>query len=317
MVKFEKAFYIKLGEGGKWENDSIENGKIRIGWRNVPIELLQKNNWDEIKQLVDKDFNERGKKNGSTNDFNALKNICNSNENTVFITFSNGKMYWATAKNNSINEDSISKYMLTSFPWSDKDIENFKTFEINQISGRITKYQLYMGTCCKIGNDIGEFDYLKQIINKQESEDCIKLISSIELLKDSLIKPIQTLIPKDFEILIDLIFRNNGWRRTSVLGEVMKFFDLVLEEPFTNKLFGVQIKSSCGVSDFKNYADKFESDYSNNFDTLYFIVHSPKNKENLIELSKQYENTKLLTVEEIADLVINAGLVKWIMDKIK
>jgi len=317
MIKFEKAYYIKLGEGGKWENDSIKSGKIRLGWVNVPIELIQSNNWDKIRQLVNDDFSQRGKRNGSTNDYNALKNICDSNESTVFVTFSNGKMYWTTAKSNSINEDSESKYLLTSIPWSDQDIEKFKTFEINQISGRITKYQLYMGTCCKIGNAIGEFDYLKQIINKQESEDYIKLISSLDLLKDSLIKPIQTLIPKDFEILIDLIFRNNGWRRTSVLGEVMKFFDLVLEEPFTNKLFGVQIKSSCGLTDFKTYAEKFEGDYSNDFETLYFIVHSLRNKEKMIECAKQYEKTKLLTVEDIADLVINAGLVKWVMDKIK
>ena len=97
----------------------------------------------------------------------------------------------------------------------------------------------------------------------------------------------------------------------------MKFFDIILEEPFTNKLFGVQIKSSCSGSDFKNYADKFETNYSNDFETLYFVVHTPKNLENIKKLCAQYENVKLLTTTEIADLAINAGLVNWIMDKIK
>ncbi len=317
MINFNKAFYIKLGEGGKWEDNSIKTGKIRIGWKNIPLNLIQNNSWEDIRQLVDEDFNSRGKKNGATNDFNALKNICHSDENTVFITFSNGKMYWSLAKSSSIAEDGISKYILTSIPWSDHDIDNTKIFYINQISGRITKYQLYKGTCCKIGSEIGEFDYLTQIINNQVNEDFVKIGESIETLRNSLIKPIQSLIPKDFEILIDLIFRNNGWRRTSVLGEVMKFFDIILEEPFTNKLFGVQIKSSCSNIEFKNYADKFDTNYATDFETLYFIVHTPKYLENLIELSKQYENIRLLTINEIADLVINAGLVKWITDKIK
>jgi hypothetical protein len=228
-------------------------------------------------------------------------------------------MYWTTAKTNSINEDNESKYLLSATAWSDKDVDQSKTFEINQISGRITKYQLFMGTCCKIGNEIGEFDYLKQIINHQESQDSIRLWSSIEQLRNSLIKPIQALIPKDFEILIDLIFRANGWRRTSVLGEVMKFFDLVLEEPFTNKKFGVQIKSRCDVNDFKNYANQFINDYSDTFDKFYFIVHSPKNIEQMKEVCKQYDSDEiqLLFVEEIAEYVINAGLIKRIMDKIK
>ena len=28
-MEIESALYIKLGEGGRWEKDSIENGRIR------------------------------------------------------------------------------------------------------------------------------------------------------------------------------------------------------------------------------------------------------------------------------------------------
>lgn len=34
-IEFENALYIKLGKSGKWEKDSIENGKIRIGWGSI------------------------------------------------------------------------------------------------------------------------------------------------------------------------------------------------------------------------------------------------------------------------------------------
>jgi hypothetical protein len=34
-LDFQKAFYIKLGRGGKWEPDSIKRNRLRIGWKDV------------------------------------------------------------------------------------------------------------------------------------------------------------------------------------------------------------------------------------------------------------------------------------------
>ena len=82
-----KAMYIKLGESGIWEKDSIENHKIRFGWKNIPAQLINDSNWEAIKKLIDDNYLTRGKKSGATNDFNALHNICHADEETVFITF--------------------------------------------------------------------------------------------------------------------------------------------------------------------------------------------------------------------------------------
>ena len=35
-IRFKNAYYIKLGAGGKWEADSIQTGRARIGWSNIP-----------------------------------------------------------------------------------------------------------------------------------------------------------------------------------------------------------------------------------------------------------------------------------------
>lgn len=40
---------------------------------------------------------------------------------------------------------------------------------------------------------------------------------------------------KDFETLVDLLFRQAGWRRLSMLGETMKYADLELEEPINHE----------------------------------------------------------------------------------
>jgi len=37
QVTFRKAFYIKLGRSGCWEDDSIANGLMRIGWPTSPL----------------------------------------------------------------------------------------------------------------------------------------------------------------------------------------------------------------------------------------------------------------------------------------
>lgn len=31
-IDFRNAYYIKLGRGGMWEADSIESGKLRLGF---------------------------------------------------------------------------------------------------------------------------------------------------------------------------------------------------------------------------------------------------------------------------------------------
>ena len=60
---------------------------------------------------------------------------------------------------------------------------------------------------------------------------------------------------KDFETLVDLLFRQAGWRRLSVLGETMKYADLELEEPITMERYQVQIKSAADLGDFARYRD--------------------------------------------------------------
>ena len=44
-IAITNAYYVKLGEGGKWAEDSIRDGMIRIGWRNQTLDDI--NNWRE------------------------------------------------------------------------------------------------------------------------------------------------------------------------------------------------------------------------------------------------------------------------------
>jgi len=52
-------------------------------------------------------------------------------------------------------------------------------------------------------------------------------------------KAIEQLHWKDYETLVDLVFRDTGWIRVSILGQQVKGYDLELREPITQDKYQV------------------------------------------------------------------------------
>lgn len=308
-VSFEKAYYIKLGQRNKWASNSINTNRIRIGWPNQTIEDIKNGNWEKIRDELT-----MGDEGAVTRDLNSLKNIV-SNEDILFVTFFDSKLYWCKAVKNSIDSDDISKFLKVNGAWSSKDISGQKEFFVNQISGKITKYQSFRATCCKIGAYYDEVGYLGRLINNEESEPYKNLLIKKNELNDLIISQIQVLHPKDFEILIDLIFRQGGWRRVSVLGETMEFFDLILEEGISGLKYGVQIKTKSTKLEFLNYVNEFKSKYSEDFDKFIFVVHSPDNA--LSQYVNESDEIELWNTSKIAELIVDFGLINWLLGKIR
>jgi hypothetical protein len=116
---------------------------------------------------------------------------------------------------------------------------------------------------------------------------------------------------KDFETLVDLLFRQAGWRRLSVLGETMKYADLELEEPITTERYQVQIKSAADTADFARYRDQFEG---RGFRKLFFVVHSPTAR---LAQEGSSAAVQLVLPARLAAMVVDAGLVSWVLAKIR
>ncbi|HRZ27852.1 MAG TPA: hypothetical protein P5295_13690 [Spirochaetota bacterium] len=304
MIDFKKAYYIKLGSHSKWASNSLENNLIRIGWSNIPINLIKNNDWDEIYKINRLTSKDDG---SATRDFNALKRIITADEKTVFITFENSMLYWCIPSSEvDIEEDKISKFRRVKGSWSSKDIDGNLLY-INRISGNITKTQRFSGTLCKIH----DFNTLHRLLNHQISEDAILLNTAKINLEKTIEAIIKNLHWKDFELLIDLMFRETGWQRISVLGESMKFVDLELIDPITEDLYQVQIKSSSSKDQFIEYVDKFDNE---NFRRLYYIVHTIS--DDLSDSSLlQDKDVEIWSISEIAKNVVKYGLVDWLIDK--
>jgi hypothetical protein len=309
-IDFKNAYYIKLGRGGGWEESSIQENKIRIGWKEWPLEEINRGEWEKLKKEYQRGRKSKG---ASTTDLNALKIIVKSTSADVWVTFHKSQLWWCRLGENRVFEDNISKYRLVSNKWHNTDINN-NVILVNQIPGSIAKIQRFAGTLCKIK----EIDTLRRLINNEPSE----AYKNISVIKSNLEKIVEECLKqlhwKDFEILVDLIFRNAGWRRVSLLGEAMKYTDIELVEPITNDMYQVQVKSKATLKEFEEYARDFSV---NNYRKLYFVVHSPE--RSLAELAndkhKQYSDKgiELILPERLGKMVVGYGLIDWLLKKIR
>ncbi|MCF8297096.1 MAG: hypothetical protein K9H48_16450 [Melioribacteraceae bacterium] len=304
-IDFKNAYYVKLGSGGKWEKSSFEEDILRIGWEEWNLEEINRGDWNNLKEKYKHQY--KNKIVAST-DVNALRKIVESTFDDIWITFSSSHLWWCKVGEQRIFQDAISNYRKVSDKWHKVDIKG-NPLILSQIPGNIQKLQGYRGTIC----NVAEAETLKRLLNDESSPTFQAIIKTKEELVSKVKEGLTSLHWKDFETLVDLVFRNAGWRRTSVIGEVMKYVDLELEDPITGDLYQVQIKSSATLEEFEKYIQNFSRD---NFRKFYFIVHSPDLKLSNYSVNTD-ENVELILPDKLAKMVVDFGLTDWLLKKIR
>lgn len=302
-IRIQRAFYIKLGRGGKWEADSLARNIMRIGWGNNSVADMNSRNWAVIKRQLRAEKKDQG---AVTRDLNALIEIVTSSEEDVWITFHASRLWWCRLAPGPVEQDEISKFRRVAGTWSDRDLGG-RVLLTSDIPGELSKVQGFRGTACAVR----QIDRLSRLLNAERSLP----YQAVKNARDLLIKETQAALRelhwKDFETLVDLVFRQAGWRRLSKLGETMKYADLELEEPVTGERYQVQVKSSADVRDFCTYRDQFARQ---GFRKLFFVVHTPSTS-----LSQQQSSpsVELVLPSRLSAMVIDSGLVLWILAKIR
>jgi hypothetical protein len=308
IVKFRNAYYIKLGRGGAWETDSIENSRLRLGWQNQSLDDINAGRWEHIrKQLAQQhEGKPKGKPQGVTNDTNRLRDIAESTPDDIWITFHASKLWWTRLAAGPVLGDKVSKYRRTKHPWKDKD-ETGRLLVANELPGKIAQLQGFRGTACKVR----ELDLLKRVLDGSRSEIATEIASHRSVLCESVNRAIRELHWKDFETLVDLVFRDTGWERVSVLGQHAKAYDLELREPITGDRYVVQVKSQATRADLDNTVKDFsEATYKR----VFFVVHTPSKALETADDLPEY--VELVPPMRLAELVVDAGLSKWLEDKV-
>ena len=101
----------------------------------------------------------------------------------------------------------------------------------------------------------------------------------------------------------------------------MKFADLELEEPITGDRYQVQVKSRADVKEFDAYAATFLTDQHHDFRRLYFVVHSPTAAlvAHIAEHGRDARDDRWIEPilpGRLAQMIVDAGLTGWVLDKI-
>ncbi len=301
-LQFTTAHYIKLGQGGKWAADCIQNSRLRLGWFAHTIEDIQAGHWEKIEQQALAVGN--AKLGPVRADLNALRRIVESGPNEVWITFHQAKLWW-TRITGELTQDAESKYRVTA-QWSDKSLIG-RLLVINDLPGNIAKLQRFSGTTCRVQH----IELLQRLLNGTSSPLADDISKTKKALAGALSKAIQQLHWKDFETLVDLVFRHAGWIRVSILGQQEKGYDLVLQEAITRDRFVVQVKSQAGLAEVLKTASELSPP---TYRKVFFVVHSPNT--DLVPLPAVPAHVEVVDPCRLGELALNAGLTDWLEDKV-
>jgi len=280
----------------------INDQVLRLGYLDVDHNNCANGSWEAVCNY----FIVAEKKNKfvASRHKNQIKQFYEEGEETLWITFYVNRLWWCFSRPQITMHSDKTKTRPVIGKWTDTNIYG-KSLSSKEISGKLLKTQGFRGTICLVH----EAKYVIDKINGEDTKEIEEVKIAMNTLKDKVSEIIKNLHWKDFELLIDLIFRQGGWKRISEIGSTQKTIDLELFAPVTNETAIVQIKAQAHLRDFDDYNQTFSK---MNYNKYFFIVHSPFS--DLLNYINE-TNTQIYFIDKIAELTIAAGLVDWLINK--
>lgn len=297
--------YIKLGEAGKWEKECVENGIIRFGFGSSSAErfpLCQAGRWDALATS----FLEAGRTKGTATRFaNETRLFFEDDGTTLWITFVGERLYWGMLRKEQLSAqhpDGNGVCRTVAGGWRCTDV-NGESLTKDRLSGALTKLASYRGTSCSV--DVAF--YVIRRINGQKTPEVECAIARLQEVTQSAQELMKLLDPYDFETLVDLVFSTSGWRRLGTVGKTQKTLDLDIVLPSTGERAFVQIKAKTNSTELAEYVGKLED--HGPYDRMFYVFHTGK-------AGTDDERVSVIGPERLAELVVDAGLVNWLIRKV-
>ena len=315
-----QAIFIKLGEGGQWVSDCFRDNTIRLGYKRVPHDIClsacDSGDWAEARRAIRSAYG--GGETATGNHLNQIRRYYESDSSVLWITFHGDCLWWCfseqkiTCHKSENIEVNGEKTRPVIGQWNNADINGNKLLKVN-LSGRLLAVEGFMGTICSVR----ERQYLIHKINGTVEPHVAEVQRAFKNLQKTLIPIVKNLHPNDFEILVDLIFRQAGWQRMGVLGGTEKNIDLALTSLITDEKIAIQVKSQASVNVFEDYRNRF-ADMSG-FARFYFVTHSPSDqlRQRARELTQNVNNRTFIfwDVQDIVSQAVCGGLTGWLLKK--
>jgi hypothetical protein len=301
-LRAARVRYIKLGEGGEWAEECIRDSTLRIGfWTETHFSLCAAGQWAELAQAYER---QHLAKSTVTRFVNEVRAVYEDPGETLWITFHNLRLYWAFVDTSvppwiaGTGHGSLRK---TRGAWRSTDVNGNELMMVG-LSGQLTKTASYRGTSC----DVADPNYVTSRINGQQRPEVLDALRLAGELETTIIRMMRLLTPMDFELLVDLVFAGSGWRRMGTLGRTQKTVDMELELPSTGERAFVQVKSETTQGQFDDYCIGFGQAQ---LDKMFYVFHTGA-------VENTTRNVIVIGPERLARMVLQAGLVFWLTEKV-
>ena len=306
-INAEDARYIKLGRKGCWEPLCLKDGTLRLGYFEAPHDLARSGDIEGLRQQ----FVDQGHKPATaTSHANQVLSFYSANPETVWITFSAGYLWWVIADGpveflgGSVEEmeDRGSRLRRTRDGWHNSSVGG-APLRISELNGALTQTAAYRRTICSVDS----LDYLIRKINDRDLPEVAAARSARAVLLQSIKNLMRLLTWRDFELLIELVFSQSGWRRISASGGTQKTIDIELVLPTTGETAFVQVKSKTDQVQLDDYIERFaERDDAR----MFYVYHTSKTA-----LTCADDRVVLVGPDRLAEMVMDTGLFDWLLKK--
>ena len=300
-IQPRKAYYIKLGRGGKWERESLERGIIRFGFKDAPHDVCERGEWESVRSSYQgRGFN----KATAANIANQIHKFYEANETVLWITFADKLLWWCFSKPSvTLHPDGEGRIRRTVNGWSCRDV-NGELLTADSLTGALLKVQGYRSTLC----DVRAFEYLVRRINGELLPEVQRAKEAAERLNRSIPPLMRLLTWQDFELLVDLVFANSGWRRLGAVGKTEKTLDIDMILPTTGERAFVQVKSAAKQTEFEDYIERLHD--LAQYDRMFFVWHTGELR------APEDATVTLIGPDRLAKMVMDAGLFSWLLRKV-
>ncbi|MGI9506250.1 MAG: hypothetical protein ACR2RE_24685 [Geminicoccaceae bacterium] len=300
-VTANEAWFIKLGRNGCWEEECLRDGILRFGYFEASHNACLEGNWNAVRQAM---LDLRGNQGTATSDTNQIKRFYQLDEMSLFITFCNGQMYWCRPQGPvTYDPSSERKARGTVDGWHSSSLAG-RPLSIENLSGNLLKVQRFQGTICCLNDHL---KYISRKLNDKTLPEVSAALAAERDLEVAIIGLMRLLTWQDFELLVDLVFAESGWRRIGVVGRTQKTVDLELLQPITNERAFVQIKSCTRINELQDYIDTFTS--AERYDRMFFVWHTGAIDLDILGVT-------LIGPKRLAHLVQTSGLATWLREKV-
>ncbi len=306
-IAARSAKFIKLGEAGAWEELCLKDGTLRLAYYEVPHELALAGEREPIQDIYIKLGQTKGTASGHAR---QVLDFYHTPAETLWITFHKGFLWWCHARlgvefigHDRQAHPNGSRLRRTEDGWHNTSLGGHPLRQ-REMNGRLTRTAGYRGTIC----DVDAIDYLLAKINGED----LPVIGQAKEAKVMTLASIQALMNhltwQDFELLVELVFAQSGWRRLGETGGTQRTVDIELELPSTGEHAFVQVKSATDQSQLNEYIARMGEIPDAR---MFYAYHTTS-----LPLVADDPRVTLVGPERLSELALEAGLFNWLIQKV-